>query len=101
MLGKLEEVRGAIAQGIDVNALGSNGCTALMYAANYGHIPVIQALLRAGADPNILSDDDIGLGKGKTALMLATESFFNKKNRREIVKLLSGSSGHDLLTGES
>jgi ankyrin repeat protein len=88
MLGKLEEVETAISQGVNINALGSNGCTALMYAAHYGHIPVIQALLQAGADPRIVSDDDIGLGEGKTALMLAQESFFNRQNRAEIIDLL-------------
>ncbi len=87
MYGKLEEVKTAISDNVDVNAIDSNGCTALMYAANYGHIPVIQALLDAGADSNIKSDNDEGLGEGMTALMFAAGSFF-AANRVDVVKLL-------------
>jgi ankyrin repeat protein len=87
MYGRLAEVQEAISNGIDVNAIGSNGQTALMYAAHFGQISVVQALLNAGADPNILSDSDDGLGEGMTALMQVAGSFF-AGNRHEIVKLL-------------
>ncbi|HEY9692719.1 MAG TPA: ankyrin repeat domain-containing protein [Oculatellaceae cyanobacterium] len=82
MYGNLDDVEKAIAQGVDVNAIGSYGCTALMYAAFYGSIPVIQALLDAGADPDILSDNDEGLGEGMSALMLVAET------RYTVAKLL-------------
>ncbi|KAF3888140.1 MULTISPECIES: ankyrin repeat domain-containing protein [Nostocales] len=100
MYGNLKKVQKAIAQGIDVNAIGSNGCTALMYAASYGHIPVIEALLNAGAEPNILSDSDDGLGEGKTALMMAAESFF-ASNRVEVIKLLVQAGADVNLKGDN
>lgn len=65
MMGNLKDVEAAIAHGIEVNAIGSNGQTALMYAVNSGHLPVIRALLAAGADPTLQTTS------GKTALMLA------------------------------
>ena len=39
--------------GADINALDQYGATPLYYAANYGHEDIVQALLRAGADPNL------------------------------------------------
>lgn len=99
MCGDVAEVEKAIANDIDVNAIGSNGCTALMYAASYGHRTVVQALLDAGADPNIFSDSDNGLGERMTALMEAAGSFF-AKNRHEIVKLLIAAGADVNLKGE-
>jgi ankyrin repeat protein len=64
MFGKVEAVKAAIEKGIDINAIGSNGETALMYAAHYVHIPVVQTLIDAGAELDILSEED-GLGEGK------------------------------------
>jgi ankyrin repeat protein len=97
MYGKLEKVRGAIADGINVNAIGSKGQTALMYAASYGHISIIQVLLDAGADPNILSEEG-GIGEEMTALMHVVSSFF-ANNRAEIVKLLVRSGADVNLKG--
>ncbi|WP_277879694.1 ankyrin repeat domain-containing protein [Coleofasciculus sp. FACHB-501] len=93
MFGKGEAVKAAIEKGIDINAIGSNGQTALMYAAHYVHIPVIQALIDAGADLNILSEED-GLGEGKTALMHVAGSFFATGKRAEVVKILVGAGAN-------
>jgi ankyrin repeat protein len=87
MMGEVENVRRAIAQGINVNLIGSNAQTALMYAANYGHMSILHLLLDAGADPNILSDGDEGLGDGMTALMHVAVSFF-AGNREQVIELL-------------
>jgi ankyrin repeat protein len=85
--GNLEEVKGAIELGIDIDAIGSQGHNALMAAAYYGHIPVLEALLAAAANPNLLSDGNDTWGHDLTALAIAASSFF-ASNRHEVVKLL-------------
>jgi ankyrin repeat protein len=86
-MGNIDEVNRAIEVGIEIDELGAKGHTALMAAAYHGHRSIVNILLSAGADPNLLSDDD-GLGAaGMTALMLAAGSFF-ASNRHQIVKLL-------------
>jgi ankyrin repeat protein len=84
--GNIDEINRAIAVGIEIDELGAKGHTALMVAAYYGHRSIVNTLLAAGADPNLLSDDN-GLGAGMTALMLAAGSFF-ASNRQQIAKLL-------------
>jgi ankyrin repeat protein len=84
--GNNAEVAHAIGIGIEIDELGAGGYTALMAAAYYGHKSVVKTLLEAGANPNLLSDDD-GLGTGMTALMLTAGSFF-ANNRQSIAKLL-------------
>jgi ankyrin repeat protein len=86
MEGNTEEVAHAIEIGVELDELGAGGHTALMAAAYYGHKSVVKTLLEAGANPNLLSDDD-GLGAGMTALMLTAGSFF-ANNRQSIAKLL-------------
>jgi ankyrin repeat protein len=86
MEGNNAEVARAIEIGIEIDELGAGGHTALMAAAYYGHKSVVKLLLEAGANPNLLSDDD-GLGAGMTALMLTAGSFF-ANNRQSIAKLL-------------
>lgn len=51
--GRYEKVLRHIKRGIDINARNPAGGTALMIAAKRGHLPVVRALLNAGADPNI------------------------------------------------
>ena len=87
MYGNLEAVKAAIENGIDINA--SNGQTALMYAAVYGHTPVVQALLDAGASPDIFSDEDVP-SDGQTALMQVATSFFAAGGRRrEVIQAIA------------
>ena len=58
MQGHVECVHVWIESGADVNAIDSNGCTALLEATS--HNPVtIQMLLEAGADPNVSDQDRI------------------------------------------
>jgi ankyrin repeat protein len=84
--GNVAEVNRAIELGVAIDELGAQGHTALMAAAYYGHKSIVKILLEAGANPNLLSDDD-GLGDRMTALMFAAGSFFGS-NRQAIVKLL-------------
>ena len=48
--GRIDRVRGAIEQGIDVNASNPEGRTALMLAAFNGHATIVQDLLKHKAD---------------------------------------------------
>ena len=84
--GNIDEVNRAIELGVAIDELGAQGHTALMAAAYYGHKSIVKILLEAGANPNLLSDDD-GLGDRMTALMFAAGSFFGS-NRQAVVKLL-------------
>lgn len=54
--GKLEQVIAAISEGIDVNAIGSDNEAALHKACWFKQRLVIEALLKAGANPNILDE---------------------------------------------
>ena len=51
--GDAPAARAALAEGVDVNARGSKGVTALMLAARRGDVAMAQQLLAAGADPLI------------------------------------------------
>jgi ankyrin repeat protein len=85
--GHLAAVQADLVQGIDANALGCNGQTALMVAASAGHLPVIEALLAAGADVNTRSSSDDVFGPGETALIKAAASFF-VRDRAAVLGLL-------------
>lgn len=98
MMGQVEFVQAAIKNGIDINAIGSNGKTALMYAALYGHIPIIKALIQAGANLDILSDEEIA-GFSKTALMYVASSYF-ATNRHEVIKVLVEAGANVNLQGQ-
>ncbi|WP_310430270.1 ankyrin repeat domain-containing protein [Chamaesiphon sp. VAR_48_metabat_135_sub] len=85
-MGNIDEINRAIEIGVEIDEIGAKGHTALMAAAYYGHRSIVNTLLAAGANPNLLSDDD-GLGLGMTALMLTAGSFF-ASNRQQVMKLL-------------
>ena len=50
-----------------------------MFAASYGSVPITETLLRNGANPNVVPNDN----EGKTALMAAAS-----KGHKEVVELL-------------
>ncbi len=52
-IGELEDLHSALAAGAKVNAVGTDGRTALLAAIDAGHADIIGALLEAGADPNL------------------------------------------------
>jgi ankyrin repeat protein len=85
--GNLDEVRSSIASGVEIDEFCAKGHNALMAAAYYGHQPVVNILLEAGSNPNLLSDGEDGLGYGMSALMFVASSFF-ASNRDTIAKLL-------------
>ncbi len=75
--GAPEEVRALISAGMDPDARGRDGKTALMLAAEAGRAGAVQALLEAGANPNVQTPG------GGTALALAA-----RNQQREAVRLL-------------
>ena len=77
--GKIDEIKGYIEQGGDINAIDQGGFTALIYAAGRGYKEVVAVLLEFGA--NIKHADT----PGRTALMYAA-----KWGRQDVVGLLLG-----------
>lgn len=64
---KTEKVKHLLKKGANVNARGKYGRTALMLAADEGHVSVVRLLLENGADVNAKAPYDMG----RTALMCA------------------------------
>ena len=69
--GNLEDVINHIGNGVDVNAIGFHYSNALHRACFYGHIPIINTLLSAGADPDIKE-----ARRGKTPLMITLDTIY-------------------------
>jgi ankyrin repeat protein len=86
MDGNLAQVQQLITNGAQVNAIASCNRTPLSLAIQGGHIPIIQALLDAGADPNLADEDDDGRA-ANSPLMEAASTFF-ATNRSAMVRLL-------------
>lgn len=51
--GNLAAVQAALEAGVDVNAATPYGATALSFACDRGHLPIVTMLLEAGANPNV------------------------------------------------
>jgi len=77
--GDAAAVKVLLDQGVDPDAPGEKGKTALVIAASKGSLPVVEVLLASGADPNIGTED------GKTALSEA----FARGHKAVMSKLLS------------
>lgn len=55
-IGHAEHAKRAIHRGVDVNHASSEGYGPLHAAAENGHLLIIEALLRAGANPRVATD---------------------------------------------
>lgn len=59
-----------------------DGMTLLMWAADNGYVSIVQALLKAGADPNILSRE------GETPLRYASRYLYNTGNIKDVIIIM-------------
>ncbi len=70
--GNLQKAKDLVASGEKVNEVDKWGWTPLVWAAYYGHPPLVKWLLEQGADPNALTLKEYGRYKpGVSALILA------------------------------
>jgi uncharacterized protein len=60
-LGEAITTRDLIASGVDVNGYSADGFTALALASFFGRTQVVELLLAAGADPNLVSKNAAGI----------------------------------------
>ncbi len=76
----LVRVRQAIADGADVNDRGTGNMNPLMWAFMDGKLEIFTHLLESGADPNVVYEDEFGLGpgfwKGMTIVSATAKSEF-------------------------
>lgn len=81
--GRLNAVRYLLDHGANLNAIDSNGNTALTEATYYGHVSVIKELLDRGANINSLSSAgtplDIALSKNNDAVADLLEHYGAKR----------------------
>jgi hypothetical protein len=99
-LGKLDEVKSALAEGADSNALNSDGHSPLQFAACRGHLPVVEALLAAGAKVDLRSEGKEGQGPGMTALGYIARSGYTRDHRVIIRTLVAAGADVDVQAGQ-
>lgn len=91
-----------IEEGADINAQDKNGVSPLMFAVRFRHPPVVQELIRAGADVNHRCKRN-----GSTALHRAVTNTGapgtkgKKKESKEIVKILLDNGANPKLKNSS
>jgi len=77
MKGYIDIVNLLIENGVNVNAKGNNGWTALMHASSGGYLAIVEILIKNGADVNAKNIN------GSTALMVAS-----MKGNEDIIDML-------------
>ena len=89
LFGNLERVQSAIRRKkVDINAIGSDGKTALMYAAREHRVSIVKVLLEAGANPDLINDrENDGVGEGLSALMYVVDSRWQHDDYAVLLKL--------------
>jgi len=75
--GNLEELKRALAKGLNINTRDENSCTLLHWAAVQGQLDVCEHLVKHGIDINAVND------YGSTALHLSAQ-----KDRLDVARLL-------------
>ncbi len=90
----LEGIHQLIDRGVNVDVRDPSGQTPLMLASLYGKTAIVEALLAAGANPNLTSEIE-GLEHGATALMMAAESPFAQDRPRLIAALIAAGADPD------
>ena len=75
-----------VSRGVDLNQLYHDGHTHLTYAIHWGDLPLVQMLLRAGANPNAKDREE------KTPLAIARD-----EHRDEIIQCLEGFGAQDVV----
>ena len=88
MMGRTNEVRTGIKAGVNLDAKSDTGLNALHYAALYGHLEIIELLLKSGASVDAVSDvDETGSGDCCSALGYAVSSAF-LQDKSPVIKVL-------------
>ncbi len=76
----IERMRELIADGVDVNALGRDSMTPLLWAFPDGKLERFELLLQSGADPNVKFTGNFGVPSaflaGDSVTILAAETYF-------------------------
>ena len=86
-------VRALVELGAQVDAVSSNGWTALMFASQNGHESTVRALVERGAQVDAVNSD------GETALMLADENG-HESTVHALEELSAPSRVHPALDGD-
>ena len=83
----MEVIQLLLDHGADVNAQKEDRWTALHLGVLFGHVQVVEVLLKRGADPHARTK------KGETPFQLASSS---SRNHTQIMRLLSERTGEKM-----
>ena len=93
--GDEHKVRTILSKGAPADSVDDYHVSALHYAAEGGHMPILRALLEAGADPNFRLDDRSNFRKGETPLHWAAT-----QDRAEVTQALLDAGADAVGTSE-